>query len=117
MAAVDGGRSAVVVTTTSVDCRYDGQSHELTVPTVADFGKEHRRRNGYDRPDSPIEVVALRASASGPALLDPSDLPPVERASVLGPAVLAEADCTVWVPDGWHGEPGTAGALILRRTR
>ena len=53
---------------TALDCRYAGQSHELTVPTVADFPAEHQRRNGYVRPDVPVEVVAYRARATLPAL-------------------------------------------------
>jgi hypothetical protein len=28
---------------------------------------------------------------------------------------VAEPDCTVWVPDGWHAEPGPLGAWVLRR--
>ena len=35
---------------TFVDCRYVGQSHEVTVPRPADFPAEHERRNGYARP-------------------------------------------------------------------
>ncbi|MEJ7583994.1 MAG: hypothetical protein WKF43_07880 [Acidimicrobiales bacterium] len=35
----------------SLDCRYEGQSHELTVPGVAAFEDEHRRRNGFVRPE------------------------------------------------------------------
>ena len=37
---------------TAVDCRYAGQSHEITVPSVDAFADEHWRRNGYDRPDT-----------------------------------------------------------------
>jgi N-methylhydantoinase A/oxoprolinase/acetone carboxylase beta subunit len=100
----------------SVDCRYAGQSHELTVPSVADFPEEHRRRNGYVR-DAPVEVVALRARATSPAPLDVTDLPPPPaRAAVVGPAVVAERDCTIWVPDGWRAEPGPLGALVVTRT-
>jgi len=33
----------------------------------------------------------------------------------VGPAVIAEADCTIWVPAGWRADPGTAGALVLTR--
>jgi N-methylhydantoinase A/oxoprolinase/acetone carboxylase beta subunit len=110
----DVGGGAVVET--SLDCRYEGQSHELTVADVASFAGEHRRRNGYERPGSPVEVVALRARASVPAPLDVTDLPPPPvRASVVGPAVVAEADCTIWVPDGWRADPGPAGALVLTR--
>jgi N-methylhydantoinase A/oxoprolinase/acetone carboxylase beta subunit len=109
-----GGGAEVVV---AVDCRYAGQSHELTVPSVADFPDEHRRRNGYARPDAPVEVVALRATARVPAPLQPGDLPAVERRPVTGPAVVAEPDCTIWVPDGWVGRPGPGGSLVLDRHR
>ncbi|HEX6238821.1 MAG TPA: hydantoinase/oxoprolinase family protein, partial [Acidimicrobiales bacterium] len=57
VAAGGGG----VVVETALDCRYVGQSHELTVPAVDAFHAEHRRRNGYARTGDPVEVVALRA--------------------------------------------------------
>ncbi|MBA2496488.1 MAG: hypothetical protein H0V33_05230, partial [Acidimicrobiia bacterium] len=101
---------------TAVDCRYEGQSHELTVPTVAAFPAEHERRNGYIRPGAAVEVIALRASARLASPVAVLDLPPVERTAATGPAVLAEPDCTIWVPDGWTAAPGEAGALILRRS-
>jgi N-methylhydantoinase A/oxoprolinase/acetone carboxylase beta subunit len=119
---VAGGATADVVAEvtveTAVDCRYRGQSHELTVPTVAAFHDEHRRRNGYARPDDPVEVIALRAVASRPPALAGDDLPaPVRlpRGPDSGPAVIAEPDCTIWVADGWRAEAGAAGALVLRR--
>ena len=34
--------------------------------TVDDFPAEHRRRNGFARPDAPVEVVAIRARRRGP---------------------------------------------------
>ena len=37
--------------TTAVDCRYEGQSHEITVPSAADFHEAHRLRNGFSRPE------------------------------------------------------------------
>ncbi|HVM51657.1 MAG TPA: hydantoinase/oxoprolinase family protein [Acidimicrobiales bacterium] len=101
----------------SLDCRYAGQSHELTVAELGDFEDEHRRRNGYTRPGAPIEVVALRARATVAAPLEVTGLPAPARARVEGPAVAAEEDCTVWVPDGWVAEPGEVGAWILRRSR
>jgi N-methylhydantoinase A/oxoprolinase/acetone carboxylase beta subunit len=104
-------------TTTAVDCRYEGQSHEITVPTVADFHEAHRLRNGFARPDAAIEVIALRATAALPSDLHLADLPAPVRAAARGPLTLAEPDCTIWIPDGWSAEPGTAGALVLRRTR
>jgi hypothetical protein len=35
---------------------------------------------------------------------------------VRGPAVVAEPDCTVWIPEGWRAEPGPTGAWVVRRT-
>ena len=104
--------------TSSLDCRYAGQSHELTVPTVDEFHDEHERRNGYARPDAPVEVVALRASrARSPSPVDLGALPPA-GATAARPArrSIAEPDCTIWVPDGLAGRRrGAAGALVLTR--
>ena len=63
----------------SADCRYQGQSFELTVPvtggsvdrsTVAAlaeaFGQEHERTYGHRAgPDEPVEIVSLRVVAQG----------------------------------------------------
>ena len=102
-------------TSTALDVRYVGQSHELTVASIDAFHDEHERRNGYARPDAPIEVVALRARARIDAHLDITGLPVDDRETPDGPAVIAEADCTVWVPDGWRARQGEAGALVLER--
>jgi len=103
---------------TSVDCRYAGQSHELTVPDVTAFHAEHARRNGYSRPEQAVEVVALRATGRRPPSVDIDRLPVPEGVTLrptYGPAVIAQADCTVWVPDGWAARAGAAGSWILRR--
>ncbi len=105
---------------TSVDCRYEGQSHELRVSSPSEFAAEHRRRNGYERDaQTPVEVVAIRATASSeaPATVE-SVLAGWEHqldAPIRGPVAVAREDCTIWVPEGWFGEPGPLGALILRR--
>ena len=101
----------------SFDCRYAGQSHELPVPEIEDFHREHERRNGYARRGSPVEVIAVRVSArvASPVAID--DLAPVSRQAAVGPVVIAEADCTIWVPAGWRADPGVAGALVLTRVR
>jgi N-methylhydantoinase A/oxoprolinase/acetone carboxylase beta subunit len=99
----------------ALDCRYRGQSHELTVPSVASFAAEHRRRNGYDLADVVVEVVALRAAAERDSPLALADLPVPTRRGANGPAVIAEDDCTIWVPPGWRADNGEGGALILRR--
>jgi N-methylhydantoinase A/oxoprolinase/acetone carboxylase beta subunit len=98
-----------------VDCRYAGQSHELTVASVGAFEDEHQRRNGYTRPGHPVEVVALRAAAWVDAPVSVIDLPVPNRAAADGPTVIAEADCTIWLPEGWRATLGEAGALVLRR--
>jgi N-methylhydantoinase A/oxoprolinase/acetone carboxylase beta subunit len=97
------------------DCRYAGQSHELNVRSPLRFHREHRLRNGYERRDHPVEVVAVRARAWVESPVRMADLPPPERSGAVGPAVIAEPDCTIWVPEGWMAEPGAAGALVLRR--
>ncbi len=69
---------------TAVDCRYVGQSHELTVAVPDDFPAEHERRNGHARPGAPVEVVAVRARASLTAPMRITDLPSVGRAPCRG---------------------------------
>ncbi|MEO7836928.1 MAG: hydantoinase/oxoprolinase family protein, partial [Acidimicrobiales bacterium] len=104
----------------AVDCRYAGQSHELTVANVAAFEDEHRRRNGYARPGTPVEVTVVRAAARLPPPMPTSRLPApatARRGPVCGAAVVAEEDCTLWVPPGWTAEVGGGEAWILRRSR
>jgi N-methylhydantoinase A/oxoprolinase/acetone carboxylase beta subunit len=112
-----GGGPAAVTVETAVDCRYRGQSHELTVPSIGGFHDEHRRRNGYARPDEPVEVVALRAVATRPPSVAADDLPAATRldGELAGPAVVAEPDCTIWVADGWTARAGAGGALVMHR--
>ena len=85
-----------------------GQSHELTVADGRRLPRRARRRNGYARPGAPVEVVALRARARRAAAARPSTTcrAAVDRRPVRGPAVVAEPDCTIWIPDGWTAEPG-----------
>ena len=78
-------------------------------------GAAHEARNGYARPGHPVEVVALRAVARRSAPLEVMALPDVTRADVVGPATVAEEDCTIWVPEGWRGRSGAGGALVLTR--
>jgi N-methylhydantoinase A/oxoprolinase/acetone carboxylase beta subunit len=99
-----------------LDCRYAGQSHELTVARVADFEFEHARRNGFRLADAPIEVVAVRASARWPSPVDVAALSRPDRAGgVAGPAVLAEPDCTIWVAPGWRADAHPSGSWLLTR--
>jgi N-methylhydantoinase A/oxoprolinase/acetone carboxylase beta subunit len=82
---------------------------------TAAFSDRHRAFNGFDRPDGVVEVIALRARATGTPPVRIDDLPVPQRSTVVGPAVLEEPDCTVWIPPGWVGAPGGGGALVLRR--
>jgi N-methylhydantoinase A/oxoprolinase/acetone carboxylase beta subunit len=104
-----------VASETFVDCRYAGQSHELTVQNVEDFHRVHERRNGYARPGAAVEVVAVRATAKRPPAIDISALPPLARRGGAGPVVIAEPDCTIWVPGGWRARVGAAGSLLVER--
>jgi len=76
--------SAVVVTESHVDVRYRGQSHELSIPVddaagwesvASAFHRSHHERNGFSRPDDPIEVVAVRAACLGDPSIRLADLP------------------------------------------
>lgn len=115
-------RDPSATVTTWLDCRYAGQSHELRVRTVGEFPAEHERRNGFRRDDgTPVEVVALRAVAEGAAPASVHDVLAGWAgrwdAPVVGPCTVTREDCTIWVPEGWTGEPGPLGALVLRRSR
>jgi N-methylhydantoinase A/oxoprolinase/acetone carboxylase beta subunit len=103
---------------TAMDCRYVGQSHELTVGVVEEFESEHRRRNGFALEGAAVEVVALRATARLAAPAGSVTLPAIaRRGPVRGPAVIAEADCTIWVPAGWRADVHHSGSFRLVRVR
>jgi N-methylhydantoinase A/oxoprolinase/acetone carboxylase beta subunit len=98
------------------DCRYAGQSHEITVPSATAFAEEHVRRRGYALGRSPVEVIAVRASAQVYSPVDSAGLaPPARRGPIQGPAVIAEADCTVWVAGGWTAWVHPGGSWVLER--
>lgn len=61
-------------TSFTIDVRYVGQSHEIGVvwnpdepfeTAVERFSELHRQRNGFARTEDPVEVVALRCTATG----------------------------------------------------
>ena len=69
---------------TSLDMRYVGQSHETPVPYTPGeraedlrdrFDRTHHRRNGFSRPEDAVEVVTLRAAATGRAAVTIDELP------------------------------------------
>lgn len=98
-------------TSVTADVRYEGQSHELEVAAAAverigpSFERAHAERFGFARPGEPIEVVNLRAAASGAAPLTWDQLPSLDehRAAVAGGGVW-ERDT---LPAGYEiSEPG-----------
>ncbi len=98
------------------DCRYAGQSHEIAVPSTAAFAEDHARRRGYALDGASVEVIAVRASAQVDSPVDSGRLPPpARRGPVRGPAVIAEADCTVWVAAGWTACVHPGGSWVLER--
>ena len=108
---------------TLADVRYLGQSHEVTVPYEQGEGWErlaerfhdtHRDRNGFSRPGDPIEVVTIRASATGAPAIDPTSVFTWEAS---GPAELGTRQ--VLTVDGpaaarvWRRDGLTVGAEVL----
>ena len=103
--------AAHVEVETFVDCRYAGQSHELTVAEPDDFPAEHERRNGYARPGAPIEVVALRARARARrAASIPPTFPPVARGASSAPRSWPSPTARSGCPTGGSPSPAALGA-------
>ena len=107
----DSGQTAATAASI-VDMRYVGQAHETSVPHTEGepwevlcerFHRLHAERNGFSRPQDPVEAVTVRAEAVGSAALRWADLPAFEpepgdprRGSrlVTGPSGISEAQ--VW---------------------
>jgi N-methylhydantoinase A len=73
-----------VTTDLDVDCRYEGQSHELRIPVrgqasfaalADDFHVAHGERFGFSREHIAVEAVTFRAAALGPRGAVPSRAP------------------------------------------
>ncbi|MBW6397898.1 hydantoinase/oxoprolinase family protein [Roseomonas sp. HJA6] len=143
----------------AADMRYHGQAFELLIPwgevdapdeaalaeLIASFHAMHRQRFSYANLDEPVEIVTLRAIATG--VLDkpePGDPPPAGRPArkgarqvfaegawveaavwdreamtaldvIEGPAVVEEAFATHWIGRGWTARLGAAGTLIAQK--
>lgn len=143
----------------AADMRYQGQAFELLIPwgeisgpdaaalarLEEGFHATHRQRFSYANPGDPVEIVTLRAIATGllpkPAVGDPApagrpgrkglrrvftggawrEVPVWDREALTpadiieGPALLEEAFSTHWIADGWTARLGAAGAVIAGR--
>ena len=107
-------------TTSLVDARYLGQSHEIAVPYEPGEGRNaleqrfhrlHHERNGFARPEDPVEVVTVRAEATQPAPLSWHDLPAIRpsgeasRGTRMIHTAQGDFDSDVWWRPGLT--PGT----------
>ncbi len=126
------------------DCRYVGQSYELTIPWGASFHQEHQRIYGYSDPQRATEVITVRVRATVRAAK--TRRPPFKRmrdktrpesrriwtggkfqsvpvlvreqASVRhahGPALVVDYGATALIPPGWRFRVDRAGNLIAQR--
>jgi N-methylhydantoinase A len=137
----------------AADMRYHGQAFELLVPwpdaldlpaLLARFHAMHRQRFSYADEQEAVEIVTLRAIATGrlpkpdaadatpaarPALKGSRrvfedgawrDVPVWDREAlppedrITGPALVEEPFATHWIGRGWTATLGAAGALIAR---
>lgn len=115
-----------------VDLRYRGQSHETTV--VASLGESrealldrfhgaHRRLNGFAMPGEPVEVVTVRAEATGTPALDWERIPPPVpegeaaagwRAVLLGGSSI---EASVWRRSGLRPGDAVVGPAVVEEAR
>jgi N-methylhydantoinase A len=119
--AAEGFTDTSVRIIRSADCRYQGQSFELTVPVTARvsieeaFGREHARTYGHRAgADEPVEIVSLRVVGQG--LSDRPRVP--ERVQVGRAAGAAPVERRVYFGprEGWLATPILArGDLAKRR--
>ena len=116
--AADGFRAGAIRIRRSADCRYEGQSFELTVP-VADgpvdagtltgiagaFGREHERTYGHRAgDDEPVEIVSLRVVGLG--VPDRPRVPEALRLDRTGPARAGGTRRVYFGPElGWRETP------------
>ena len=115
------------------DCRWRGQSHELTIRIhkpereairVA-FVDEYRRHFGDAKPprSGEFEIVTLRLRRVGrtPSVELPTVKPVSQRGRLhaagetCGPFVLVDDDCTAFIPAGWCATCDERGIVLCRR--
>ena len=108
-----------------VDVRYYGQAHCIRLPRtslaelVKNFNTAYEERYNYAL-DLPVEIVILRASAEGRAMLDRNEIPTDPRnESDLGegPQTITVENCTIYIPHAWSGRTDEYNNIRLKRTR
>ena len=116
--AAEGFTGTAVRIRRSADCRYEGQSFELTVPVAGGpvepstlagldeaFGREHERTYGHRAgPEEPVEIVSLRVVGQG--IPDRPRVPDVLRVDRSGPGSAGGSRRVYFGPDlGWRETP------------
>ncbi len=118
----EGFRGRDITRQRLVDCRYAGQSFDITVafgPGYPEaFHAAHQRAFGFSDPGRPVEAVTLRARALGSETLPPlpaprRDFPPGWVGQ--GPLTLPFRTSTTFVPRGWQARADAHGGLVLTR--
>ena len=101
------------------DVRYAGQSHELAVPLASawvglrqEFEDLHQARFGFTKTGEPIELVNVRAEATGPAPMTWDEIPPMS-AGKGSPAPQIPGDIPVWTREELQPGQGIEGAAII----
>jgi len=116
----EGIRAKDTVVERLIDCRYVGQSFDLTVPFgpnyMGRFHALHHETYGFHALDRPVEAVTLRVRALGcepdPPL--PSPRPNLPPGTVLaGPEVVPFRSSTTFIPRGWQARVDERGGLLL----
>ena len=120
----EGVRARAIQLERLVDCRYAGQSFELTVPFGRDYVEQfhaaHQTTFGFQAPDRPVEAVTLRVRARGP---DPDPPLPSARpdwpAGTVrpGPLSIPFKTSTIHVPRGWQAVSNDFGGVLLTPER
>ena len=120
----------------SVDMRYVGQNHELTVPlpsgrispkslaeAVASFHQEHNKQFGYCSPDDAVHVVSCRVVATGlatrvttvPPAVREGRAAPRETRPVYFETEAAWVDCPVYWRDDLSPGAALEGPAIVEQ--
>src|SRR5437773_1323285 len=114
----EGFREAAIRIRRSADCRYEGQSFELTVPVSGApfdgallkgieeaFGREHQRTYGHKAgDDEPVEIVSLRVVGLG--LPDRPRVPEALHVDRAGPGRAGGERRVYFGPElGWRETP------------
>ncbi|HUQ68584.1 MAG TPA: hydantoinase B/oxoprolinase family protein [Planctomycetaceae bacterium] len=95
---------AVAAPVVSLDLRYKGVEATISVPRPPDgdypqeYAAQHCRLYGYERPDRPLEIVAVRVEVIGQGA---ALLPPLPTPSDQGSPPVAHASHQMWLDGAW----------------